>query len=203
MYSCLNWGYNNDINNLYRNRKDDKWFYYYDELKRSPLPWREECIKTAQYIRETTNLPIEILVSGGVDSLCCCEIFREAGIPFTALTFDFKYNHHDIIYAKSYCEYHGIKQRIKTIDIETFFEKFLIEYSEYTQCRNPQIVFLSWMTEYSDGFPIFGLGELFLCIGRSKSSKFDRIMLRVRKDFDLESEKFRNFLEDVYKAYQK
>lgn len=181
MYSCLNWGYNNNTNNLYRNKKDDEWFYYYDRLKRSPLSWREECINTAQYIRETTDLPIEILVSGGVDSLCCCESFRKAGIPFTALTFDFKYNRHDIMYAKDYCKYHGIKQRIKTINIKTFFEKFLIEYSEYTQCRNPQIVFLSWMIEYSDGFPVFGLGEIFLCLGRSKNSKFGYIQAPINE----------------------
>ena len=37
---------------------------------------------------------------------------------------------------------------------------------------------------------------------RNRGSKFDRITLRIRKDFDLENEQFRKFLQDVYEAYQ-
>ena len=38
---------------------------------------------------------------------------------------------------------------------------------------------------------------------RSRSSRFDKIRLRIRKDFDLESGEFRKFLQNACEAYQK
>lgn len=171
-YSCLNWGYNGEIGTLNRKSKDDNWFFFYDQITRVPYSWKKECIETAKLIRDNTDLPIEIFLSGGVDSVCCCESFREAGIPFEAITIDFDHNQHDIKYSIDYCKYYGIKQNIIKIDIKEFFEKSLIEYADYTQTRNPQMVFQAWMVDQSQGFPIFGLGEVFLCTGRSKNSKF-------------------------------
>lgn len=171
-FSCLNWGYNGDLTIMNRNDKNDEWFYHYDQITRVPLSWADECIETAKYIRDNTNLPIEIFVSGGVDSICCCESFRKAGIPFKAMTVNFEHNKHDIVYAKDYCEYFGIEHHVLTIEIDEFFQKHLIEYSDYTQCRHPQMVFQAWAVDQSDGFPVFGLGELFLCTGRSKLTDF-------------------------------
>lgn len=167
MYTCLNWGYNNDTNVVYRETPEDKWFYYYDKVKRVPLTWKEECILTAKIIRENTSLPISILLSGGVDSMSCCEAFRQAGIPFTAYTFDFKHNKHDVVFAKEYCEGMNVKHKIIKINIMEFFDKHLETYSEYTQCRNPQTVFQAWMIDQIGGFPILGLGELYVCVGQS------------------------------------
>jgi len=164
-YTCLNWGYNN-TEKIYREHKNDKWFFYYDKITRKPLSWKNECLETAKLINNTYNIPIDILVSGGVDSLVCCESFRLSNIPFNAIIFDFKYNEHDIIYAKNYCEEFQIKYKVIKIDIKDFFKNKLEEYSEHTQCRNPQIVFQAYMTEFVDNLPVFGLGELFLCLGR-------------------------------------
>ena len=171
-YSCLNWGYNDNLNVKYRKDEHDRWFYNYNKVKRIPLTWKEECLKTAKLINETYNIPINILVSGGVDSLVCCESFRLSNVPFTAVIFNFKYNTHDIKYAIDYCKNYEVKYKIIDIDIIDFFENKLLKYSEYTQCRNPQIVFQAYMTEFIEGLPVFGLGELFLCLGQIPNSKF-------------------------------
>jgi hypothetical protein len=171
-YSCLTWGYNNNKYNVYRIKSTDEWFYRYKKTERHPFSWRDECIFTAKYIRECTSEPISILVSGGVDSLSCCESFRHAGIPFTAYTFDFGHNEHDIKYAIDYCNSYGIKHIIHKISIEQFFDKDLERYSDYVQCRNPQTVFQSWMIDQIDGFPILGLGELYICVGNTDEKGF-------------------------------
>lgn len=172
MYSCVEWFYNNDISNKRRRSSEDKWNYYYNKLTRPPLDWKNECIETAKIIRDTTNLPIQIFVSGGVDSIVCCESFRLAGIPFEAITVDFKHNRYDIKYAEEYCNKFNIPQRIIDLDINDYFEKYMWNYVDICQNRNPQMIFQVWMADQVDDFPIFGLGEPFLCLGMSDELEF-------------------------------
>lgn len=161
-YDSMEWGYNGDIESD-RNRadKNDDWFCYYNRLKRMPLEWNVECMETARNIYDSTNLPIVLLMSGGVDSIAMAESFRLAGVPFTVATCKFKkgYNEHDIKYAIDYCKGYGIKQNIIDMNIKLFWKRSLLKYAEPIQCRSPLFLPILWLIDKVDGYPVVANGE--------------------------------------------
>ena len=146
-----------------RKNKEDNWFLKYGSISRLPLFWREECIHTAKIIREQTRLPIKVLFSGGLDSNVVMESFRLAGIPISAVTVKMKdYNSHDICWATDYCETYNIKMELLELDILRFWENELFVYGDICQSVSPQFLVPIWAIDQIEGFPIIGLGELFL-----------------------------------------
>ena len=146
-----------------RKSKEDNWFLKYGPISRLPLSWKEECIHTAKIIREQTRLPIKVLFSGGLDSNVIMESFRLAGIPVSAVIIKMKhYNSHDICWAIDYCETYSIKMELLELDILHFWKNELFTYGDLCQSVSPQFLVPMWGMDQIDGFPIIGLGELFL-----------------------------------------
>ena len=77
-------GYNSDWYNL-RQSEEDIWHIKYGRCERDPLDFRSECVNAAKLIRESTNLPIYVCFSGGVDSEIVVRSFMEANITTTCL----------------------------------------------------------------------------------------------------------------------
>jgi len=180
-YSAMKFGYNGDLNSD-RNRKSisDEWFIEYpDELSRKPLPFLEECIATAKRIRDTTSLPLYVLLSGGHDSMGVAESFRLAKIPFTAVIaeFDKGLNYYDIIYALDYCKKFSIPYDVHKLDIEKFLERDLLYYAKPVQCRSPQWAMQIWLIDQVDGYPIVGGGEHYTYKGIDPLGKTTTIKL--------------------------
>ncbi len=158
----LIFGYNKNAF-VTRKKKEDEWFLEYGPISRLPFSWKEECIHTAKVIREQTGLPIKVLFSGGWDSNVVMESFRLAGIPVSAVIVKMKnYNLHDIRWAVEYCETYNIKMELLELDILHFLENELFVYGDLCQLVSPQFLVPVWAMDQIDGFPIIGLGELFL-----------------------------------------
>lgn len=175
-YDAMEWGYDGDPKSD-RNRQNSKqqWFCNYHRLKRPPLSWDEECLETARTIRESTNLPIIVLLSGGIDSMVVAESFRLAGIPFIAATYKLVspagrkcYNMHDIKWAIDYCKYHSIKHKIIPLNIKRWWKNELIECAEIIQQRSPQFSVISWLIDQVDGYIVAGNGEPWWYVKDSK-----------------------------------
>lgn len=158
-YSAMTHSYNNFTKKM-RTCADDIWCFKYDKLKRKPLGFKEECILTAKKIREDTNLPIYVCMSGGLDSTVVAESFRLAGINFTAaiMRFEDSLNYHDIKYAFEYCKRYNIPFKVFDINVEEFLEKNLLEYSIPCHGKSPQWAVQNWLLDQIDGYPIFGNG---------------------------------------------
>ena len=86
--------------------------------------FRQECVKTAQYIRSQTDGPIVVALSGGIDSEVVCRGFLEAGIDFSVLTMRYSYNinQHDIKLAERFCKEFSVKQDFVNVDLQKFYD---------------------------------------------------------------------------------
>lgn len=148
----------------FREQESDRWFVEYGRSEFTPLSFRDECLRTARRIRENTNLPIDVLFSGGVDSEVALRSFLDAGIDVRVWSVRFKdgLNAHDTIWVSHVCESLGVKPRFVDLDILKFWENDGMAYAERTQCVSPQLLSTMWLADQTDGFCVLGSGENFI-----------------------------------------
>ncbi len=119
----------------------------------------EQAALDARYISETHGqLPIELCLSGGIDSEAMLQAFLHAKVPVRANFFRFEndLNLHDISTNLAIVEKLQIPRRIFDFQIINFFEsgKFL-EVAQKYECQSPQIAAHLWMLDHVDGLPCF------------------------------------------------
>ena len=115
-YGDMKWGYDGDWESD-RNRQNENqiWDYHYEPPGRPALDFDEENTLAAEMIADLAaqyGLKLELLLSGGLDSIVMVDVFRQAGIDFTPVTWRFTNgkNEHDIKYARQYCEKYNLHQ---------------------------------------------------------------------------------------------
>lgn len=123
--------------------------------------WRQSTILAAEQIACSTDLPIHILYSGGIDSEVAVLAFLETNESFSVdiMKFEHGLNDHDIRYAVEFCEQHDVPYKIHGLDILTFFEGKMYDYAALTHCVSPQLCATMWLVDQIEGFPIIGQGE--------------------------------------------
>jgi hypothetical protein len=150
--------------------------YWYDEknntfdmqFKKVTRPvgsFKEEAIRTAQYIQEHTDKPIYIAAGGGIDSELVCRAFMDAEIDFTVFTVKMinNLNHFDIKAANAFCEKHSLKQVTVELNPHDFFrndiQKFIdAGYHSTGIYRYYQMYILEAINNLG-GCCVFGAGE--------------------------------------------
>lgn len=95
----------------------------FKKISRQPLPFKDELVETAKYIKSKTTKPIMLVISGGIDGETAALSFMKAGIQFEVMTciHKSKTNYKDASYAKEFCERHDITQHFIELDEEDFF----------------------------------------------------------------------------------
>lgn len=90
----------------------------YKPITRPVLSWRNELSSTVNSIYQSTDKPIYIGMSGGVDGEAVARMFMENNLPFSAISLRYKNgeNDHDLKYAVEFCKKHSINHRILEID---------------------------------------------------------------------------------------
>lgn len=155
-------GYNDQWFN-FRTSPKDVWKVTYGRCERDPLDFRDECIETAKLIRQNTDLPINILLSGGVDSEVIVRSFLDANIKVNCIIGDMcGYNQHDIEYAIDFCNEHDVSFDIVYLDIKKFWKESLHRISKETNCISPQFPAIMNISDQVAGYNIIGVGECFL-----------------------------------------
>jgi hypothetical protein len=144
---------------------DKKFDVRFKPVSRQIKSWKEELLISAKSIAESTNKPLYILMSGGIDSEQVARIFLELGTSFKVLTVKHKNNTnlHDIQYAIDFCKNYNIEQTIVELDTEKFFSNDMEKYIEQGY-RSVNIyhylqLFLIDKLEELDGFGVGGAGE--------------------------------------------
>jgi len=84
----------------------------------------QELINTAQLIGRSTQHPIVLAFSGGIDGEVIARSFLAAGIEFSALTLVYKHglNKHDVHWAKKFCTENKIKHYLVELDLANFIQ---------------------------------------------------------------------------------
>jgi hypothetical protein len=150
--------------------------YFYDDkntnfeiqfkkVTRQVGSFKEEAIRTAQYIREHTDKPIYIACGGGIDSELVCKAFMDAGIDFTVFTVKMinNLNYFDIKSANEFCEKYKLKQVTDELDPYDFFnngiQRFIdAGYQSTGIYRYYQLYILDAINNLG-GCCVFGAGE--------------------------------------------
>lgn len=161
--NSFKFGYNGSWFNS-RESGSDTWMTTYDPVSRPVLDFRSECINTAKLVRDSTDLPLDVLLSGGQDSEVVVAAFKAAGIPINVIIMRFAdgYNAYDIAYATKYCESHGITPRFIDLDIMEFMSGEAWKYAEQTSCINPPMLPHLWLIDQCDNYVVIGSGDVFL-----------------------------------------
>jgi len=156
-------GYNGEYFNL-RKSPEDKWNVKYGRCKNDPFDFRTECILAACKIKENTDLPIYILLSGGIDSEIVARSFIEANIPITCIIafFDGFINKDDIEHALKFCTEYNIPYKIYNINIINFWKNELMKYATKTNCISPQLPVIMWLSDQVNGHVVLGSGECYI-----------------------------------------
>ncbi len=158
-------GYNGDWF-ANRSRPAEEFTVAYGECTRRPGDFRSECIRAARLVRDSTELPLNVLFSGGADSEVVVRSFAAAGIAtkISILRFRDGLNQHDIRYAIDFCEQAGLAFEFVDLDLLKFWENELFDYAEKSSCVSPQHCATMWLCDQVDGLPIIGAGECYLTI---------------------------------------
>jgi hypothetical protein len=127
--------------------------------------WREELSINAQEIAQSTNKPLYVFMSGGIDSEVVARTFLENNISFKAITLKFKNgeNDYDTYYADTFCKENGIEHKILKIDFNDFLNNQISNFIKQGYKSNNiyyylQLVLLQYVEDLG-GFGIGGAGE--------------------------------------------
>ena len=137
----------------------------------------------ADYVKQ----PLNILLSGGVDSEVVVRINKDLGIKQKIYTFQFEDNHNirDVESAKNICKNLNIPIKVIKFNLKRFFENEAEAY--YKRTFSPRVELLprfKWH-EMFDNYLIFGDGEPYLrrSLGLDYSQKSDWTMTFSEHEF--------------------
>lgn len=153
------------MNNIAFDYKDNNLDIRFKPLLSKVGSFYEEIINTVKFVRASTDRPIMVCLSGGIDSEIICRAFLKAGIDFSVITAKHKNhtNYFDIRYAKRFCAEFNIPIKIIELDTEEYFTKG-IEQHIASGYRSVNIyryfqLFMLETVEKLGGCAILGSGE--------------------------------------------
>jgi len=188
----------------------DPFFVEYYKPTDTLLSFKEECILAAKKAtkKNINNLPIIIMMSGGIDSHCVAESFRLANIPFKVVigrwwlklaTDTITFNQFDWEYAASYCRKHNIEQFF--CDIDLFADaKLITQYAADNNCFSPQYAcqmrVMKWCQD-NNYFFVAGNGEMNIVLHEG-----EYCIQEEQKEYTLELFRQKNNIEGVFQFYR-
>ena len=166
-------------------------FVEYDTVTSPPADFTTECVEAAHNAvkKNIKNLPIIVLMSGGLDSEMVARMLLQAGIPFKCLlgklqievaTKTLILNEHDYSYAEKWCRSNNIEIEYCSVDLYKD-AKLLTEYALSGSGFSPQLSWFMYMIKWCHDNNYFFMGgfeemEIVLREGEYFCKDFQRDM---------------------------
>ena len=134
-------------------------------VSRPMLPWKEELMIAMEQLVKSTDKPIYVLLSGGIDSELVAKLLLKLGVKFKALTLKHEEgtNEHETRYADWFCKQYKVEQEIVSLNIKNFIEhgteKYIDQGYRATKIYYYQQLLLIEKLEELGGFGIGGAYE--------------------------------------------
>ena len=146
---------------LWRINDQEKFWADYGRCERKPGTLKEESINACRLIYDSTDLPITVMYSGGLDSEFVVAAFKESGVPFDVLIARYlnDVNIYDVSHAVIFCENHSIKYKIVDIDLHKFLEDEIYKIAEFSRPVSSRWTPQMKIAQYVDGLPVMGGGD--------------------------------------------
>lgn len=153
--------YYNGIPFSFRKTPDDVFAVSHAPVSRPVKTWREECLLTAQDIYKTYPKPINVLLSGGMDSEVVVRSFVESGleIQVNIIQFEDQLNQHDISLAHKACADLNLKPNILHLNIRNFWKKQVWDYTDLISSPSPMLATIFWAIDQLAGTVVIGGGD--------------------------------------------
>lgn len=112
---------------------------WFSGIRRAPGDWKSEMYTYARELASSTQRPLWVCFSGGIDSEVACRALYDQGIPFSILTLEHAQgtNLNDTSYARAWCKKFGVLQKIEKIDIDAFLTTDVDEYAKKYPAIHP------------------------------------------------------------------
>lgn len=127
----------------------------------SPLPYYEALYNNARMVRDSYSEPLDVLLSGGIDSEVVVRVFKDLGIKHNTYIFQLENNLNvrDVIAAEMLCDELNIPYSIIDFNLQRFFENDALSFFEKTlsPCSG-RLARMAWF-DYLDNIPIWCEGE--------------------------------------------
>lgn len=145
-------------------KTESKFDMRFKPVSRTVLDFKEEIFNTASFIRQNTDKPLLLCLSGGIDSEVIARAFIELGIEFTCLIASHKEgtNGYDVWHALKFCNNRGVKYIKYDIDFHEFMTTKVYEYIEQGFKVATPLLFIIHLMEIADSMDctaVIGLGE--------------------------------------------
>lgn len=188
----------------------DPFFVEHDEPTYPVTDFKNECVLAVKKAikKNTNNLPIIIMMSGGIDSECIAKSFLLAEIPFKVVigrwwlrlaNDTITFNQYDWEYAAKFCRDNKIEQYF--CDIDLFSDARLIsEYALDNKCFSPQyachMYIMKWCKD-NGYFFIAGNGEMKIVLHNN-----EYCLEEEQREYTLELFKQKNNIPGIFQFYR-
>ena len=163
----LQFGWGNGTSNF--DNKFGEFWVKYGRASYIPLSFKDECIRAAKLIGESTKKPILVFFSGGIDSEIMVRSFIESGVEFETVVMKYKYRHDDHINeneTKRTFEIaieHDLVCHTITVDVEEFFKNRLPELCRRYKTNSwSKLLVTEIIRQFSNYHCVIGGGEMSL-----------------------------------------
>lgn len=143
----------------------------YARASREPENFKNECVRTIQMVKSQADelgRPLQLFLSGGLDSEVVAMAMLEAGLDLNPITFKFKndLNAHEIHYVEKFAKRHGVSVQYVELDIEEWIlGSEASNYIKIGECSRLEMIphmkllELSWN---SGCLPVLGNGDVYI-----------------------------------------
>lgn len=152
---------------------DSRFQLNFNPVTRPVQHWVDELLATARLIADSTDKPLYLCLSGGIDSEVMARTFIKQNIPFKALIVDNGHNSHDTRFAWDFCQVNNIETVKKSIDLTNLHKKFYKKYASTNIFRYLQINLID-IVEQLGGTAVLGGGEqIYYTVNNQVHIKYD------------------------------
>jgi hypothetical protein len=160
-------GWGDDIYNM--DNKFGEFWTKYGQAEYIPTSFREECVRAAKLIAESTKRPLLLCLSGGINSEIMARSFIEANIPFEVVILNYNYrfttsiNDHETKRAVQFVIENKVTCHTATLDIEDYFKNSLPELcAQYKTNKLSKLIVCEIIKQFPNYHCVMGGDELLL-----------------------------------------
>jgi hypothetical protein len=160
-------GWGDDVFNT--DNKFGEFWTKYGRAEYIPTSFREECVRAAKLIAESTNRPLLLCLSGGINSEIMARSFIEAGVPFEVVILNYNYrfttciNDHETKHAVQFVIENNLTCHQATLDIEDYFKNSLPELcSRYKTNKLSKLIVCEIIKQFPTYHCVMGGDEMLL-----------------------------------------
>lgn len=133
------------------------WCVEINAPKRPVKSYWEETKIACEMIYEQRQAPLQLCLSGGLDSEFVLSVFLDLGIEIEPVIMTTQYNYPETKYAFKFCEEKNITPTVVNLDLDKFIDSGkMIEIAENIKCCGISIPTNMWLISQLDGTVVTG-----------------------------------------------